>query len=112
MLWLLAGVIDAAKKLQKDYPLLMAAWKVAPALASGCSLILKPSELSPLSALLLAAIAEAAGVPSGVFNVVVGAGAVGAALATGAGCVKASTVSVERKMAIHRRSHVETVMRR
>lgn len=65
-----------------NYPLLMAAWKVAPALAAGCTLVLKPSEHTPLSALELARIAHAAGVPPGVFNVVTGYGhEAGAALA-------------------------------
>jgi betaine-aldehyde dehydrogenase len=58
-----------------NYPLLMAAWKVAPALAAGCTLVLKPSEYTPLSALELARICHAAGVPSGVVNVVTGYGA-------------------------------------
>ncbi|OCB11969.1 betaine-aldehyde dehydrogenase [Mycolicibacterium porcinum] len=63
-------------------PLLMAAWKAAPALAAGCSIILKPAELTPLTTLLLGEIAEAAGVPDGVFNVITGDGAVvGARLA-------------------------------
>jgi phenylacetaldehyde dehydrogenase len=63
-------------------PLLMAAWKAAPALAAGCSIVLKPAELTPLTTLLLAEIAEAAGVPDGVVNVVTGDGAVvGARLA-------------------------------
>lgn len=63
-------------------PLLMAAWKAAPALAAGCSIILKPAELTPLTTLILAEIAEAAGVPDGVVNVVTGDGAVvGARLA-------------------------------
>jgi betaine-aldehyde dehydrogenase len=57
-----------------NYPLLMAAWKVAPALASGCTCVLKPSELTPLSALELAAIADSVGLPAGVFNVVLGTG--------------------------------------
>lgn len=57
-----------------NYPLLMAAWKVAPALAAGNSVILKPAEQSSLSALRLAALAEQAGIPAGVFNVVPGAG--------------------------------------
>lgn len=57
-----------------NYPLLMAAWKVAPALAAGCTLVLKPSEYTPLSALELARIAHAAGVPPGVLNVVTGYG--------------------------------------
>ncbi|MFC3110820.1 aldehyde dehydrogenase [Undibacterium arcticum] len=57
-----------------NYPLLMAAWKIAPALAVGNSVILKPSEKSPLSALRLAEIALEAGIPPGVFNVVPGYG--------------------------------------
>lgn len=59
-----------------NYPLLMAAWKVAPALAAGNSVILKPAEQSSLSALRLAALAEQAGIPAGVFNVVPGTGPV------------------------------------
>ena len=57
-----------------NYPLLMAAWKVAPALAAGCTAVLKPSEITPLSALELAAAADAVGLPKGVLNVVTGLG--------------------------------------
>ncbi len=57
-----------------NYPLLMAAWKVAPALAAGCTAVLKPSELTPLTALELAGIAGEAGVPPGVLNVITGFG--------------------------------------
>jgi betaine-aldehyde dehydrogenase len=57
-----------------NYPLLMAAWKVAPALAAGCTIVLKPSEFTSLTALELARICHAAGVPPGVFNVVTGYG--------------------------------------
>ena len=65
-----------------NYPLLMAAWKVAPALATGCTVVLKPSELTPLTALALADIAHQAGLPAGVLNVVTGLGnAAGQALA-------------------------------
>ncbi len=65
-----------------NYPLIMAAWKIAPALAAGNSVVLKPSEKSPLSALRLAEIAMEAGLPEGVFNVVPGYGdEAGAALA-------------------------------
>jgi betaine-aldehyde dehydrogenase len=64
-----------------NYPLLMAAWKVAPAIAAGCTLVLKPSEFTSLTALELARVCEAAGVPPGVVNVVTGYGAeAGAAL--------------------------------
>jgi betaine-aldehyde dehydrogenase len=64
-----------------NYPLLMAAWKVAPALAAGCTMVLKPSEWTSLTALELGAIAEAAELPNGVLNVVTGLGAeVGQAL--------------------------------
>ncbi|CAM9652912.1 unnamed protein product [Chrysoparadoxa australica] len=65
-----------------NYPLLMASWKVAPALAAGCTVVLKPSELTPLTALELAGIADKAGLPPGVLNVVPGLGAAGAALVT------------------------------
>ena len=57
-----------------NYPLLMAAWKVAPALAAGCTMVLKPSELTPLTALELAAICEEVALPEGVLNVVPGFG--------------------------------------
>ncbi len=58
-----------------NYPMIMAAWKLGPALAAGCSVVLKPSEKSPLSALRLAELALEAGLPEGVFNVVPGYGA-------------------------------------
>jgi len=65
-----------------NYPLLMAAWKVAPALAAGNSVVLKPAEQSPLSGLLMAQLFVEAGGPPGVFNVVNGLGELaGAALA-------------------------------
>jgi len=65
-----------------NYPLLMSVWKLAPALAAGNVCILKPSELTPLSALWLAKLANEAGIPKGVLSVVPGAGPVaGAALA-------------------------------
>ena len=57
-----------------NYPMLMAAWKIAPALAAGNSVILKPSEKSPLTALRLGDLALQAGIPAGVFNVVPGYG--------------------------------------
>ncbi|HET8586473.1 MAG TPA: aldehyde dehydrogenase family protein [Candidatus Limnocylindria bacterium] len=65
-----------------NYPLMMAAWKLAPALAAGCTLVMKPASATPLTALELAALALEAGIPAGVFNVVTGPGAeVGEALA-------------------------------
>jgi gamma-glutamyl-gamma-aminobutyraldehyde dehydrogenase/4-guanidinobutyraldehyde dehydrogenase/NAD-dependent aldehyde dehydrogenase len=57
-----------------NYPMIMAAWKIAPALAAGNSVVLKPSEKSPLTALRLAELAIEAGIPPGVFNVVPGFG--------------------------------------
>src|SRR5450830_1065079 len=58
-----------------NYPMIMAAWKIAPALAVGNSVILKPAEQSSLSALKLAELVQQAGIPAGVFNVVPGLGA-------------------------------------
>jgi betaine-aldehyde dehydrogenase len=63
-----------------NYPIQIACWKAAPALAAGNSMIFKPSEVTPLSALALAEILTEAGLPAGAFNVVQGAGDVGAAL--------------------------------
>jgi acyl-CoA reductase-like NAD-dependent aldehyde dehydrogenase len=57
-----------------NYPLQIAAWKVAPALACGCSMVLKPSEWTPLTALKLAEYCQQAGLPDGVLNVVTGYG--------------------------------------
>jgi aldehyde dehydrogenase (NAD+) len=63
-----------------NFPLLMAAWKIAPALACGNTVVLKPAETTPLTALLLAEIAEEAELPPGVLNVVTGGPETGAAL--------------------------------
>lgn len=63
-----------------NYPLSMAAWKVAPALAAGCTVVLKPAEQTPLTALRLGELALEAGIPEGVFNIVTGFGDAGAAL--------------------------------
>lgn len=62
-----------------NYPLLMTAWKVAPALAAGCTCVLKPSEVTPLTALEFAEIVHDTGLPAGVVNVVPGYGAVAGA---------------------------------
>lgn len=63
-----------------NFPLLMAAWKIAPALACGNTVVLKPAETTPLTALLLAEIIQESGLPAGVVNVVTGYGDTGAAL--------------------------------
>ena len=60
-----------------NFPLLMAAWKLGAALATGCTIILKPAEQTPLSALYLAELAAEVGIPEGVFNVVTGFGETG-----------------------------------
>lgn len=65
-----------------NYPIQIACWKAAPALAFGNAMVFKPSELTPLSALALAEILTEAGLPDGLFNVVQGMGDVGAALAS------------------------------
>lgn len=64
-----------------NFPLLMAAWKLAPALACGNTVVLKPAETTPLTALRLAEIFQEVGLPKGVVNIVTGAGATGALLA-------------------------------
>ena len=64
-----------------NFPLLMLAWKVAPALAAGNAVVLKPAETTPLTALAFAELTEEAGLPPGVFNVVTGGGEAGAAVA-------------------------------
>jgi aldehyde dehydrogenase (NAD+) len=63
-----------------NFPLLMAAWKIAPALATGNTVVLKPAESTPLTALKLAEIIQEADLPPGVVNIITGAGATGAAL--------------------------------
>ena len=57
-----------------NYPMLLAAWKVAPALAAGCTMVIKPSEMTPLTTFRLAELCREAGVPDGVVNVVTGYG--------------------------------------
>ena len=87
-----------------NFPLLMAAWKLAPALAAGNTCVLKPAETTPLSALFLAGICEEAGLPPGTVNVVTGAGATGASLVAHPGVDKvAFTGSTEVGKEIRRR---------
>jgi acyl-CoA reductase-like NAD-dependent aldehyde dehydrogenase len=71
-----------------NFPLLMAAWKIAPALAAGCAVVLKPAEQTPLTALRLADLAVEAGLPDGSVNVVTGHGDTGALLVDHAGVDK------------------------
>jgi len=72
-----------------NYPFMMATWKLAPALAAGCTVVLKPASATPLTALELGRLALEAGIPPGVFNVVTGPGAeVGEALASHPGIDK------------------------
>jgi len=63
-----------------NFPLLMAAWKIAPALATGNTVVLKPAEFTPLSALAFAELCQEAGLPAGVVNIVTGDGSTGEAL--------------------------------
>ena len=69
------GVVGAI--IPWNFPLLMFAWKVAPALAAGCTVVIKPAEYTPLTAAMLAEIAEEIGLPGGVLNVVQGDGRTG-----------------------------------
>ncbi len=71
-----------------NYPLLMAIWKVAPALAAGCAIVLKPAEQTPLTALRLGELALEAGFPEGTLNVITGDGTTGAALVDSPGVDK------------------------
>ena len=72
-----------------NFPLLMAAWKLGPALATGCTILLKPAEQTPLSALRLGEITQEAGLPDGVLNVITGLGeTAGAAIAAHPGIDK------------------------
>jgi phenylacetaldehyde dehydrogenase len=71
-----------------NFPLLMAAWKLGPVLACGCTVVLKPAEQTPLSALRLGELIQEAGLPAGVLNIVTGFGDAGAALAAHPGVDK------------------------
>ncbi len=87
-----------------NFPLLMAAWKIAPALATGCTVVLKPAEQTPLTALRLGELALEAGIPEGVVNIVTGDGETGQALVEDPGVNKiAFTGSTEVGRAIGER---------
>jgi aldehyde dehydrogenase (NAD+) len=86
-----------------NFPLLMLAWKIAPALAAGNTVVLKPAEFTPLTALAFAAICVETGLPPGVVNIVTGDGATGAALVAHTGVDKiAFTGSTEVGRAIRK----------
>jgi aldehyde dehydrogenase (NAD+) len=86
-----------------NFPLLMLAWKIAPALAAGNTVVLKPAEYTPLTALAFAAICVEAGLPAGVVNIVTGDGATGAAVVAHPGVDKiAFTGSTEVGRAIRK----------
>jgi aldehyde dehydrogenase (NAD+) len=70
----------AAQIIPWNFPLLMAAWKIAPALATGNTVVLKPAETTPLTALTLADIIRESGLPPGVVNIITGAGSTGSAM--------------------------------
>lgn len=86
----LAPVGVAALILPWNFPIMTGAFKIAPALAAGASVVVKPAEQTPLTMLALAGILQEAGVPDGVFNVVTGDGRVGAALVEHPGVAKVS----------------------
>ncbi|MER7457146.1 aldehyde dehydrogenase family protein [Micromonospora sp. NPDC126480] len=93
----------AAQVIPWNFPLLMLAWKIAPALAAGNTVVLKPAETTPLTALLFAEICQQADLPAGVVNIVTGAGDTGRALVEHAGVDKvAFTGSTEVGRAIAR----------
>lgn len=70
----------AAQIIPWNFPMLMLAWKIAPALATGNTVVLKPAETTPLTALLFAEVCQQAGLPAGVVNIITGDGATGAHL--------------------------------
>ncbi|WP_210716579.1 aldehyde dehydrogenase family protein [Amycolatopsis acididurans] len=80
----------AALVLPWNFPFMIAAWKLAPALAAGCTVVIKPAEQTPLTALRLAALCLEAGIPPGVVNVVTGDGRTGAELVRHPGVAKVS----------------------
>jgi betaine-aldehyde dehydrogenase len=95
-----------------NYPIQIAAWKSAPALAMGNAMVFKPSEITPLSALALAEIYSEAGLPDGLFNIVQGTGEVGAALISHPAVAKVSltgSVPTGRKISETAGSHLKHV---
>jgi aldehyde dehydrogenase (NAD+) len=100
----------AAQVIPWNFPLLMASWKLAPALATGNTCVLKPAETTPLTALLLAELVQDAGIPPGVVNILTGDGTTGAALVSHEGVDKVaftgSTEVGKRIMQTAKTSHL------
>ena len=95
-----------------NFPLLMLAWKIAPALATGNTVVLKPAETTPLTALLFADVCQQADLPPGVVNILTGAGDTGAALVEHPGVDKVAftgSTEVGRLIAAHRRQHPQAL---
>jgi acyl-CoA reductase-like NAD-dependent aldehyde dehydrogenase len=93
-----------------NYPLLMMTWKIAPALAAGCTIVLKPAEQTPFTALMLGNLFNEAGFPPGVINIVPGWGETGSFVAQHKGIDKVSfTGSTEVGYLIMRNSHKENL---
>jgi phenylacetaldehyde dehydrogenase len=93
----------AAQILPWNFPLMIAAWKAASALAAGCTVVMKPAEQTPITALRLGALCLEAGLPPGVFNVVTGDGETGAALVDHPGVDKIAftgSTEVGKKIAV------------
>ncbi|MEO9200135.1 MAG: aldehyde dehydrogenase family protein, partial [Antricoccus sp.] len=93
----------AAQIIPWNFPMLMLAWKIAPALACGNTVVLKPAETTPLTALLFAQVCQQAGLPPGVVNIVTGAGATGQALVEHRGVAKVAftgSTEVGRSIAV------------
>ena len=93
-----------------NYPLLLAVFKIAPALAAGCTVVLKPPEVAPLSAFVLGEVAEEVGLPPGVLNVVSGDGSTGEALVSHPGVDLVSftgSTSTGRKVAALAGAHLK-----
>jgi aldehyde dehydrogenase (NAD+) len=95
-----------------NFPLLMAAWKWGPALASGCTIVMKPAEQTPLTCLRLARLAQKAGIPDGVINVVPGFGpTAGAAIVRHPGVDKVAFTGEHRTAQIIMREAANTLKR-
>ena len=95
-----------------NFPILMQAWKLAPALAAGCSIVMKTAEQTPLTALRVAEIIKEAGIPDGVVNIVNGEGDIGAYLARHSGIDKiAFTGSTDVGYDIMRNAHKDNLKR-